>query len=327
LLASLQLDPAQGPITPERAAQWKLTLQQLVQQGAGAVPAISEFLEKNLDFSFASMSGGDLLGKSSMRMALLEALQAIGGPEALMASAQTLQTTSDPREIAWLARSLEQQAPEQYRQLAVTAANEALAMAAAGKLPGRDVGPLFEVLQQYGGPAAAAELAKATEHWNYYAAITLANLPEGAGVPTLVQIVEDPNAGVKGTRAAALQMLAQVSAFYPEAREALFEQARANKIPPSSWPAIASVLGGEMFQMGKPGSTAVPPGATDIKTYHLTHGNQDYFSAPNAAGWSPAQIQDQLAFIQRLLNLKPDPFAMQVLQTSYASLSAFLNKP
>lgn len=315
LVASLQLDPSQGPITPERAAQWKLTLQQLVQQGAVAVPAISEFLEKNLDFSFVSVPGGDLLGKSSMRMALLEALQAIGGAEALSATVQTLQTTSDPREIAWLARSLEQQAPEQYRQMAVAAANEALAMAAAGKLEGRDVAPLFEILQQFGGAQAALDLAKVSQSWNYYAAIALANLPEGAGVPALIQIVQDPEAAVKGTRAAALQMLAQVAVSSPEAREVLFEQARLGKIRPSSWPGIAAVLGGDMFQMGRPGSAA-----SDIKTYHLTRGNQDYFSAPNTAGWSQAQVNEQIAFIKRLLGATSDPLAHQTLQVTLSAL-------
>jgi len=322
LVASLQLDPSQGPITPEKAAQWKLSFQQLVQQGAVAVPAISEFLEKNLDFSFTSVPGGDSLGASSMRMALLEALQAIGGPEALSATAQTLQTTSDPREIAWLARSLEQQAPEQYRHMAVAAANEALAMAAAGKLEGRDVAPLFEVLQQLGGAQAAFDLAKVTGNWNYYAAITLANLSDGSGVPALIQMVQDPDAAVKGTRAAALQMLAQVSASAPEAREVLFEQARLGKIPASSWPGIAAVLGGDTFQMGKPESAS-----SDIKTYHLTRGNQNYFSGSNLAGWSSAQINDQLALISRLLSLNLHPSAIQTLQSSRATLSGMLNTP
>ena len=293
-----------------------------MQEGAASVPAISEFLEKNLDFSLASIPGGELLGASSVRMALLEALQAIGGAEALSATAQTLQTTSDPREIAWLARTLEQQAPEQYRQMAMTAANEALAMAAAGKLEGRDVAPLFEMLQQFGGAQAASELAKVTENWNYYATITLANLSDGAGVPALIQIVQNADTTARGTRTAALQMLAQVAVSSPEAREALFEQAQAGKIQASSWPGIAAVLGGDTFRLGR------PPGVSpDIKAYHLVHGPQDYFSAPGAAGWTPAQINDQLALINRLLSLNPPPLAVQNLQNSQARLSGFLNTP
>jgi hypothetical protein len=276
-------------------------------------------LEKNLDFSFAAIPGGELLGASSLRMALLEALQAIGGAEALSATVQTLQTTSDPREIAWLARSLEQQAPEQYRQMAMTAAHEALAMAAAGKLEGRDVAPLFEMMKQFGGAQTASELAKVAENWNYYAAITLANLADGTGVPALIQMVQNPDDTMRGARAAALQMLAQVAGSSPEAREALFEQARSGKVPPSSWPGIASVLGGDTFQLGKPASMS-----SDIKTWHLARGPQDYFSAPNPAGWTSAEINDRLAFINRLLTLNPPPLAVQNLQRSQATLSGLL---
>ena len=77
-----------------------------------------------------------------------------------------------------------------------------------------------------------------------------------------------------------------------------------------------------MFQMGKPGNVS-----SDMKTYHLTHGNQDYYSAPNAAGWSAAQINQQLAFINRLLSLNPPPLAVQTLQSSHATLSGLLNTP
>src|SRR5437667_4903905 len=44
------LSQANGPLTPERVAEWKTNLLQLVQQGATGVPAIREFLDKNTDF-------------------------------------------------------------------------------------------------------------------------------------------------------------------------------------------------------------------------------------------------------------------------------------
>src|SRR2546421_7853321 len=71
-----QLDLRQGPLTPEKAAEWKQNLQQLTSQGAGAVPAIREFLEKNLDLNYDATSGG-LLGQPSLRLSFLEALQSI----------------------------------------------------------------------------------------------------------------------------------------------------------------------------------------------------------------------------------------------------------
>src|SRR5258705_495689 len=53
LVTSLsQLDVGHGPITPEQAGAWKQTLQQLAEQKGAAIPAIREFLEKNLDINF-----------------------------------------------------------------------------------------------------------------------------------------------------------------------------------------------------------------------------------------------------------------------------------
>jgi hypothetical protein len=112
-LANLDL---KAPLTAEAAAAWKENLARLVQNGAASIPAIQEFLALNKDVNFGSNTGAaGLLGSTSLRMSLLDALGAIPGPEALAASAQVLQSTTDPLEIALLARNLERQAPEQYR--------------------------------------------------------------------------------------------------------------------------------------------------------------------------------------------------------------------
>jgi len=67
-----------------------------------------------------------------------------------------------------LARSLDQQAPGEYRDAALQAARAALAEASAGRLPNVDVGALFAVLQQYGGASALGDLEGLTSRWNYY---------------------------------------------------------------------------------------------------------------------------------------------------------------
>ena len=129
-LVNALLQPA-GALTHEQAVQWKQNLERLIAQGADAVPAIREFLTRNLDLDFGREEG-QMLGYPSVRTAMLDVLQQIGGPEALSLMLETLQTTSDPREIALLARSLDQQAPAQYRQQALSATRETLAMAADG---------------------------------------------------------------------------------------------------------------------------------------------------------------------------------------------------
>src|SRR6266516_1497578 len=192
LVASLtNLDFSHGPITREQAQQWKAGLQTLTQQGVTSLPAIREFLEQNQDLNFAAVSGGGLLGQSSMRAALIDALQQIGGPEATALMLQTLQTTALPSEIDLLARNLEQQAPGQYRQETLNAVTEVLAMAEKGQLAGWDVGALFQVLQNHGDATTAEALAQLQSKWNYYATMALAGLPGGEGVPSLIRQVQD----------------------------------------------------------------------------------------------------------------------------------------
>ena len=328
LVAALtNLDFKAGPLTPEKTAEWRQALQQLTQQGAAAVPAIREFLERNRDIDFTAANAGSALGEPSLRFALFDALKQIGGPEAQALAAQTLQTTADPREIALLAKNLDQQAPDQYRQAAVDAARAALAMAAEGKLGGRDVGPLFEVLQQYGGAGVVPDLERATGQWRYYAAIALAGLPDGAGVPSLIQMVEDPNGAAKGGRQAALQMLAEVSPQYPAASTALIEQAKLNQIPNATWINISEVLAGHSYQIGSPEADGAGTGSgSNIKSYHLEFGNQNFFSSPNPAVLNTDQINQRVSLIDQLLAVNSNATAAELLQRSRASLVALLPK-
>lgn len=318
--ALTQLDLRQGPLTPEKAAEWKQNMQQLTAQGAAGVPAIREFLEKNLDLNFDATSAG-LLGQSSLRLSLLETLQNIGGPEALAVSTQMLQTSLDPREIAWLAQSLEKQAPGQYGAMAAEAARTALAMAGSGQLEGRDVGPLFGVLQQYGGQEAAAELQKFSSQYRYYSTIALANLPDGAGIPALIQMVQDPDAASKGGRSAALQMLAQAALQSPDALKTLVDQAKLNQIPSSTWLNIASILSGDKMMIG------TPPVESGVRSFHLASGNQNFYTVPDQSAWPPDQVNKYNTIIGQLLDGNNNDLAKTALQNARAALQARLPPP
>ena len=321
LVASLtNLDLTHGPITREQAQQWKQGLQVLTQQGAAAVPAIREFLDQNQEVSFSAVSGGELLGQSSMRVALIDALQQIGGPEAMAVMLQTLQTTALPSEIALLARNLEQLAPGQYRQETLNAVNEVLAMADKGQLAGWDVGTLFQVLQNYGDASTASALAQLQSKWNYYATLALAGLPGGEGVPSLIRQAQDATAG--GKSSLTLQILAQVASEYPDAGAALVEQARLNQIPDSAWRKIATGLAGDQYQIGTPSElSALSPSMPGLKTYHIESGNQNFYSLPLNANLSSDQIGQRLALIDQLLAAaSSSPAAMEALQNARASL-------
>ncbi len=278
LVASLtQLDFSPQSLTAEQAAQWKLGLQQLVQQ--------------------------------------------IGGPEAQALMLSTLQATAMPAEVARLARYLEQQSPGQFREEIGSAVRETLAQAAAGQLRGWDVGPLFQVLQDYGNEGAVADLEKNAAIWNNYSTLALAKLPAGEGVPSLIRIAEDSRAS--GARAAAVEALAQVAFQYPDAGAALLSLARAGKISERSWLIAAEALGGAQQFIREAGAdNASLPAASGVKTYHLESSNQNFYSVPALGGMSNEQINQRVALIDQLLALSPGQAAAQALQNARAAMLA-----
>ena len=313
-LANLDLNT---PLTAEAAAAWRENLARLVQKGAASLPAIQEFLALNKDLNFESVPGGaGLLGSTSLRMSMLEALGNIAGPEALALSAQVLQNTTDPREIALLANNLERQAPEQYREAVLAAARAAMAEAGAGKLTGKDIGPLFDVLRNFGGPNAVQDLQQAASgQWKYYATIALANLPDGAGVGALAQIISDPSSGARSGRLAAMQALAQLIPDYADARDVILDQAKQNAIPDATWINIAGALTGEKFQIGSASSDNNP----NLRTWHLAYGNQNYYAMPMPL--SADQVQQRLGLIDQFLAVNVNnAFATAALQDARTKL-------
>ena len=310
-----QVNLSSGGVTPAQAKQFSEGFRQLASEGAAAVPAIGEFLEKNQDLGFGE-GGAKLAGVSSLRAGLLEALRQIGGPEALAVSRQVLQTTADPLEIALLGRQMEEAAPGQYRQEVVDAARQTLTDIAAGKVEVKEVAPLFQVLQTYGDAAVVEDVVKSMPQWNYYAAMTLAGLPSGEGIPALIQLTKASAAAGKSDSIFPMQMLAQVGAQYPEAAAALAELARQNQIPDRAWRRIADGLGGDQYQFARqlPDNTFAAENGPGLKTYHIVSGNQNFFSTPLSNVGSAADAAQRLALVDQLLAANPTPVAVEALK-------------
>jgi hypothetical protein len=320
-LAQLQLSDT--GLTPQQAQVVNESLQQLIAQGAAAAPAISQFLQRNEDLAFVAPGTRQFSGPASLRLGLIDALAQIGGDEALAVSRQVLQTTADPLEIARLTRNLEAQAPGRYRQEVLGAAREALAQAAQGQLAGRDVAPLFQVLQTYGDASVVGDLSASVPRWNYYSIVALAGLPDGQGIPSLIQLTQSVGSGGVGSTSFPLQMLAQVAPQHPEAQAALLEQARANQIPEAAWVGIATALAGDQIQLGthflEP--TIGQPRGPGLKTYHIVAGNQNYFSTGGPLIWTDADLAARQALIDQLLAVNSTPAAVQALQRARNNLT------
>jgi hypothetical protein len=299
-----QLNLGQGPLTQEQAAQINALLQQLAAQGAAAIPAIQKFLESNQDVNFNAIDGGQQVDVPTLRLGLIEALQAIGGAEAVQTAVETLQATTNPLEIAGLTQALEQTAPGQYRTMELTTALNTLQLASGDQWNGGDVSPIFEMLQHYGDASVVPALEQAAVKWNYYATLALAGLPNGAGVSALVTLAQDPNISSLGNGDIALRPLAQVALQYPDAAQGLVNLARQNQIPDIAWPTVIASLSGNYIQ----------------------YGNQLFGSTAPSTSWSPEEVDQRIALINQLLAATSNPAAHQSLQGALASVSSRLPK-
>jgi hypothetical protein len=107
----------------------------LVDAGPPALPALQKFLAQNQDaeydvgFARGGRDGNIPLEFSvppSLRLGLLETAKDIGGAAAETILAETLKTTGRGIEVAYLARALQEMAPNKYRALALASARELL---------------------------------------------------------------------------------------------------------------------------------------------------------------------------------------------------------
>jgi hypothetical protein len=316
-------------ITAERAAYIQRRLEDLRDEGTAAVPAIRDFLRSGEDVDFAKMSRGELVGHRTLRQALMDALGAIGGSEAMAVSLEHLERTTEPIELALLARSLEDEEPGVHGEQVMRAVRNALLSAERapeGSSP--DVAPLFDLLRAYGGKQALPLLERSLSEWGEYALITLANLPEGVGISSLTALAGANDAAVDAVLP--LQVLAQTAVPYPEAGDALVDLARAGQIPDRAWGAIGEALEGKELRFsgrmfaGTPlaadGPRASEGGAPLWKSYYVEWLNIRYEQDLTSADWSPEQVDQQLALIDSLREATSSSAALEALRQAQVSL-------
>ena len=288
-----------GGVSPQKAEELKRSFERLVKEGAGAVPAIRAYLDRFQDVDFDPVGASKQVGYTSLRMGMLDALRQIGTPEAKELSLQTLQTTGDPQEIAFLAKGLETQLPpDQVRSVVLAAASETLALALSDQWNGRNVTPLFEVLQKYGDESVIGLLEKSSSKWNLYATLALAGLRDGAGIPALVRMAQNQASAAGGNGDFALRPLVQAAMQFPEARASLLEQARLNQVPEKAWPGIAASLAGN----------------------YIRYGNQLFGNTAPPVVWSREQIGLRLDLIDQMIAATTSPAGKQVLQSAHAQI-------
>jgi hypothetical protein len=315
LVSSLAMIDGKQPITAEQAQKWSDNLQQLIRHGPSAIPAIRQFLTQNKDANYAGVSGADALGYNSLRSAMLDALAQIGGADSTQAMLEIMQGSVFPRDIAVLAKDLEAQGPGQYQQAILDAVHQQLSWGAMDQLNGANVLPLFQVLANEAahGADVSADLKRFAGKWPYYAAITLASLPEAAGVPNLTLIVQG---AVSGDPAAAALALAELAPKNQQALSALLDMAKAGQLSDSTLAQMAPYLAGREFQLG----------LTTADGYMTSHvaGNQDFSTFDSSETLTATQVSQRLAIIDQFLQAIPtsDVSALEALQQQRNTLSA-----
>jgi hypothetical protein len=312
-------------LSEDAIATWRTNFANLVQTGSAAVPALQAFLNEKNDETF-SQEVWQTLGYSSVRLAAIDALRQIGGADAAEAMRGLLTMTQAPREIALLARGLEEASPGQYRQQALSAAQTGLSAALASNDQQTDVAPLFEVFQHYGDASSVPDLVKASEQWGYYATIALASLPDHAGLASVFHMA-DPTSN-NGNRVVALEMVAQLAAASPEARQFLATQVANNAIPANLWAYLPGPLAGDQYYPVDSIITQYPQlqSSSDLKTTHLGGGNQNLYTLPGDLTLTPDGIQQRLDLIDQLLRATTDPAALQALEQARATLGDRSNR-
>ena len=301
-----------GQLSAEELAIFNSLLTLLAQQDIAILPVLQEFLASGIDAPLASQPGSP----SSLRLALLDLLRRIDNPAVTELALDTLNNTSQPLEVELLAQILEQQAPGQYRTELVQVAHRLLSHNTAGN--GAELGPLFQILSEYGG-ISAAELQQSPRYQKQYAALALALLPDGQGIPALLEQVKKPDAGLNNEQGRlALQLLAQTAADYPAAAQALTAIAKQGLIPDWLWPDIAALASGqEQLQLTRPDSRIV--GRHFI---YKPEGTQLIFRARSGVPLDADEARARLEVIERLLDTSSDIAAREALEPLAAQLEA-----
>jgi len=135
-------------------------------------------------------------------------------------------------------------------------------------------------------------------------------------------MAQESSASSRSTRAAALQALAQMAVDSPTAREAFLQQAQNGPVATATWMKIASVLGGEQLQLGGGTDTGILDSQDPKKaTYHLTGGNQNFYTISLLDKLSTDQINQRVQLVDQLLSANQDPAATDALRRARTQLT------
>ena len=298
-LAALKASRSNEVRTLRQAIYW---LEELSLRGEDALPAIREFLARNEDFDLASSqnktarTAAESILPASLRLGLFEVVKRIGGKGAEALLADTLNNTGRGIELVWLARALQEMAPNRYRESALVSARELLtrpAPASTITLVERfDRDSLFDVLIFFGDSSYVNAAQEQVVTANGLDRSALNYLQESLGaqaLPLVAQWYDDPRIKDPSEK----ELLARVALDYAG-------------VDPQADPLITKAIS--------------DPALPDSNRKNLIVGL-------NADGLPDDVIQNRIEIIKDLVPKTPDPVAVTLRETQAELVKKAANTP
>ena len=330
----LQAISSEGTTTPDEIQDIYQVMQQIIEHGMAALPAIRQFLVTRKNFVFDGVENKGFVDYPNLRIAFIEALGEIGGQEAEEVLFEVLEYTADPAEVTTAARILEEQAPGYYNKSILKATRRALVVVAQGPLSdktfsaavAKDAALLFGMLKKISDETVTAEVERVLPWYKQYATVTLGSLSEDLGVPSLIRMSQSFTVPHNDRDRLTLHMLAQVAANSPNADEALLAKMRANEIPDALWPKITEVIGGDhQLQIESPEDSTEPIGSIWRQNPYSTQtivGNQIQiiYSVHRSAVLSPEEIGKRSDLLNQMASETSNPIALRAINNTLSML-------
>jgi hypothetical protein len=301
------------PYNDTTASRFQSLLTQLANQGDAAVPMIRDFLLSGED---QTLPADGTFRYPSLRLGLIDVLQRAGGEEAQLVSLELLQTEISAQEFVALSGYLEKQDPGFY-QTEIHQAGRQLLLAQIAGLESVELGPVYQLLAE-AGATSVAELNQAPEQLQHYASVALALLPDGTGLPALLDelqgsdlIFDDQLDFLK------LKLLAQLAVDQPAAAATLADLASHNLIPERLWPEIAAIAGGlERIQLSNNGGAVV-----SRHQISSPYGDQVVYRSRTGGPRDAAEALARLQIVENLYQVAPGDAARQALASVFDRLA------
>lgn len=238
--------------------------------------------------------------ENSREQILLKVLLGLKLPEVEFVALEWLGHRPSPMAVVRLSRYLASQAPGRYNREIRQAAERVVLSAESSK---EELGPLFQLLGEFGDQETIALLLNTPMQHDAYASVALALIPDGSGIPMLEQDARLFESGYQTVHGRlAIELLAQQSHQFENAASIILDLAAQGLIPSDIWPRVLAIVSGERQ------ITLDPPaqGMADSHTIFRPDGDQTLYLVPRDPGQDQSiWTYQRFLMLEELLQLAP----------------------